>query len=556
MPAAPTTVEAELDRIDESTGRLRRRPAATTWSPPPTARPRWSRSTASPTASAGTRAACCVPRPRRSWSPPLSPSATRSRPAPPVLVLESMKMETVLHAPFAARVKELLVITGSQVETGAPLVRLEPVGERRPRRPWPQPVPRWTLPDPSRAAAAADRLPGPHRPRRRDPRLRRPPAPTTLPCRSTSRSGRSCGRRGRRVLEDELGCSARSPTSPSSAATSRPTRSAHRAARAQLPRALPHLPAEPRRRARRPAGALQDGCAGCSAHYGVLDLERTPELEEAVFRIFLAQQRSAPEVAIATALLGCWIAEPAPTGGSPLLARELLERLGRATQLRFPVIGDLARSVRFRWFDQPAGRRRARRRARRRPRRARRARRRRRRRPDASGSRRWPLSPSRSCRFLAERLEQGCPSGSRCSRCWPAVTTASTTSHDLRVAASRTAARSWSPTTASTTARPAWSPPSARSPSWPTPWRPGRLGRRPARRPGRRAGRGRRPLPALARRARVADATSERCARCGRAAVRPRRTTGLRGGLPRRRGRWATTPSVPTERRSAWSRTP
>src|SRR5689334_447873 len=47
----------------------------------------------------------------------------------PVLVLESMKMETVLPAPFAARVKELLVSTGSQVETGAPLVRLEPVGD-------------------------------------------------------------------------------------------------------------------------------------------------------------------------------------------------------------------------------------------------------------------------------------------------------------------------------------------------------------------------------------------------------------------------------------------
>ena len=45
----------------------------------------------------------------------------------PVLVLESMKMETAVRAPFAARVRELLVTTGSQVETGAPLVRLEPV---------------------------------------------------------------------------------------------------------------------------------------------------------------------------------------------------------------------------------------------------------------------------------------------------------------------------------------------------------------------------------------------------------------------------------------------
>ncbi len=53
-------------------------------------------------------------------------------------------------------------------------------------------------------------------------------------------------------------------------------------------------------------------------------------------------------------MLGRWIDEPPPTGELAGQARQLLERLGRATQLRFPVIGDLARSVRFRWFDQPA----------------------------------------------------------------------------------------------------------------------------------------------------------------------------------------------------------
>ncbi len=89
-------------------------------------------------------------------------------------------------------------------------------------------------------------------------------------------------------------------------------------------------------------------------HYGVEDLERTPAMEEAVFRIFLAQQRSAPEVALASAVLGRWIDEQPPTGELAVQARQLLERLGRATQLRFPVVGDLARSVRFRWFDQPA----------------------------------------------------------------------------------------------------------------------------------------------------------------------------------------------------------
>src|SRR6185437_10480369 len=89
------------------------------------------------------------------------------------------------------------------------------------------------------------------------------------------------------------------------------------------------------------------------AHYGVTDLERTPELEGAVFRTFLAQQRTAPDRAIVTAILQRWHTEPAPDTETDLRARELLDRLVLATQLRFPALGDLARSVRFRWFDQP-----------------------------------------------------------------------------------------------------------------------------------------------------------------------------------------------------------
>ena len=59
----------------------------------------------------------------------------------PVLVLESMKMETVLRAPFDARVRELLVSAGSQVSSGTPLARLEPVAagagcRRRGARGW------------------------------------------------------------------------------------------------------------------------------------------------------------------------------------------------------------------------------------------------------------------------------------------------------------------------------------------------------------------------------------------------------------------------------------
>src|SRR5882757_9758801 len=47
----------------------------------------------------------------------------------PVIVLESMKMETRINAPFPATVRELHVSAGSQVESGAPLVRIEPIGD-------------------------------------------------------------------------------------------------------------------------------------------------------------------------------------------------------------------------------------------------------------------------------------------------------------------------------------------------------------------------------------------------------------------------------------------
>ena len=98
---------------------------------------------------------------------------------------------------------------------------------------------------------------------------------------------------------------------------------------------------------------FRDRLARVLAHYGVTDWDRTPELEEAVFRIFLAQQRSAPEVQMATELLQRWIAEPPPREELAGSVRDLLERLVRSTQLRFPAVGDLARSTRFRWFDQP-----------------------------------------------------------------------------------------------------------------------------------------------------------------------------------------------------------
>jgi acetyl-CoA carboxylase carboxyltransferase component len=92
-------------------------------------------------------------------------------------------------------------------------------------------------------------------------------------------------------------------------------------------------------------------------HYGVSGLDRTPELERAVFRIFLAQQRMAADATIVSGLLRQWLASAPPA--EPLRERAglALEHLIEATQRRFPVVSDLARSVVFRWYAQPLLRR-------------------------------------------------------------------------------------------------------------------------------------------------------------------------------------------------------
>ena len=94
---------------------------------------------------------------------------------------------------------------------------------------------------------------------------------------------------------------------------------------------------------------LRDAVAG----YGVAGLERTRELEEALLWMFLAQQRNATLLPAVLAILGFRLDHPDVPAE---LRHELLETLDRvilATQLRHPVAGTLARSVRFRLFDGP-----------------------------------------------------------------------------------------------------------------------------------------------------------------------------------------------------------
>ncbi|HPF81090.1 ATP-binding protein [Nostocoides australiense] len=276
----------------------------------------------------------------------------------PVLVLESMKMETVVPAPYSGRVKEVLVKAGTQVETGAALVKLEPVGDGDDAveaavldLSLPQPVAR------DNGAAGLHRAHDVLEGMLLGFDIEGPAAATALHEYLGARD-RLVGE-GESPLLDDVDL-LRILADFAELSRNRPADGeAHDEMRIHSPREhfqsyLRTLDVE---RAGLPA-TFRERLARVLGHYDLPgDLaapERTPALESAVFRIFLAQQRSAPETKMATALLQRWLGEPAPDGDLAAPIREVLDRLVVATQLRFPIVGDLARSVRFRWFDQPA----------------------------------------------------------------------------------------------------------------------------------------------------------------------------------------------------------
>ncbi|MEV6071145.1 carboxyl transferase domain-containing protein [Nocardia sp. NPDC052001] len=277
----------------------------------------------------------------------------------PVLVLESMKMETVLRAPFRARLKEVSVTVGSQVETGAPLMRLEPLAEE----------------GEAAEGAATEQvqldLPGAPESVRPQERLTR-----GLQDVSSLLMGFDVDPHDDRRVVDEYLIARRAAIADkrrplveefeivrlfadlAELSHNRSWEDESGPAHAPSAREYFHIYLQSLDvdRAGLPA-SYQAKLSTALAHYGVTELDRTPDLEAAVFRIFLAQQRPADAVTIITTLLREWLREPGPDGALREPVGLALERLVAATQIRFPVIADLARGVVYAWFGQPLLRR-------------------------------------------------------------------------------------------------------------------------------------------------------------------------------------------------------
>jgi acetyl/propionyl-CoA carboxylase alpha subunit/acetyl-CoA carboxylase carboxyltransferase component len=263
-----------------------------------------------------------------------------------LLVLESMKMETVLRAPFDARVRELLVSVGSQVGSGAPLARLEPTGtEDIGARPGAADVPvNLMIPEDAeisvaeRAATALQWLRG----FVLGFDIGGEPAADTIAHYLAVREAAVAEGAPAQSAELDLATAFADIAELSSA---QPYAHSQRGLREQFHLYLQSLDAESSGMTDEFRRALRRALR----HYGVTGLDPGPELERAVFRIFLARGRYDAGVPVVRALLTKWIAEPVSMAG----AREIVDCLARSLQVHSPLTADMARSVAFRWFHRP-----------------------------------------------------------------------------------------------------------------------------------------------------------------------------------------------------------
>ena len=90
------------------------------------------------------------------------------------------------------------------------------------------------------------------------------------------------------------------------------------------------------------------------AHYGVQTLDRSPELEESLLWIYKSHQRVDQQIAPVVGVLERRlqrVQKLSPQAAESL--RTLLDRMASMTNGLFPAVTDLAREVRYRYFDQP-----------------------------------------------------------------------------------------------------------------------------------------------------------------------------------------------------------
>jgi acetyl/propionyl-CoA carboxylase alpha subunit/acetyl-CoA carboxylase carboxyltransferase component len=277
----------------------------------------------------------------------------RVAPGDRLAVVEAMKMETIVTAPFGGRVSRVLVSANVQVDAGVPLVQIEAqdshkaVGAERIRFGEQQTA--AAAPDP--LARGQQALEGLHH---QTLGFDIGPADAERLLDDYTGAVKELDPGDRRLLaaEDEVLatfadiCSLFRPEPDLAEVEGEQVHSAEQDLHAYLrfpDQAAGRLPA-----------AFLDQLRRGLRHYGVASLERGPVLAESLLWIYKAHRRAEQQIPAIAAILERRLEQHealAPAASAEL--RALLDRLVSATRRRHRAVSELAREVRYRQFDQP-----------------------------------------------------------------------------------------------------------------------------------------------------------------------------------------------------------
>ena len=272
----------------------------------------------------------------------------------PLLMLEAMKMEMPVLAPFAGRVGQILVTGNVQVGAGTPLVLLEPSGGHE-RAAAAERVAFDSLAGAGASGTPTDRALSLLQELRCvalgydvDPRIaRRLAAEYVALCDDCTPHDPDL-----QQAEDEL-----LATFADLSALFRRQIAADDPEGAEAIRSEEYLFTYLRSLDRRGEGlpaSFVDKLRRALRHYDVPTLDRSPALEEALVRIFRAHHSADQQAAAVVHLLQRRMAHAADLrAGAGDAVRGLLDQLVAVSHGRFPAVNDIAREVRYRYFDQP-----------------------------------------------------------------------------------------------------------------------------------------------------------------------------------------------------------
>ncbi|MBJ8348969.1 biotin carboxylase N-terminal domain-containing protein, partial [Antrihabitans sp. YC2-6] len=271
-----------------------------------------------------------------------------------LVVLEAMKMETAVRAAYPGRVREVLAAVNSQIDAGAPLLRIDQIGEAATATSAPRV--HFNTTDPAQELDALSE------------------AQARLNALLAMLTGFDVsGVRGRALLAGYDALRESLPYRDPALVQAELGLLTTFADICELSRNRPGLDEtdtldaihSPREHFHKYLQTLDVDIQGLPnsfrerlsrvlSHYDINDLERTPLLEEAVYRLFLSQQRVENQAPVIAGLLERWLTAESLAPEPTAEVAEVLDRLIDATQVRHAVIGDVARNVRFKYFDEPA----------------------------------------------------------------------------------------------------------------------------------------------------------------------------------------------------------